>query len=130
MTRQLFGKINNHHLLRYCRPIRLEFTKETAEVINTDNDRMQNEIDKLIPTKIQNMTVKHQLLFTMIDGKICSTLCDTSSAVCYICGAKPSEMNDLKRVANKIVIEEHLKYGLSSLHAWIRCLEFLLHVAT
>jgi hypothetical protein len=56
---------------------------------------MQNEIDKLIPTKIQNMTVEHQLLFTMIDGKICSTLSDISSAVCYICGAKPSEMNDV-----------------------------------
>lgn len=90
---------------------------------------MQNKIDKLIPTKIQNMTVEYQLLFTIIDEKICSTFSDVSFAVYYICGAKPSEMNNLEKVANKIVIEEDMKYRLSSLHAWIRSLEFLLHVA-
>lgn len=38
----------------------------------------------------------HELFLTMIDGKVCQALTLTSSpSNCVICGAKPSEMNNL-----------------------------------
>jgi len=40
--------------------------------------------------------VVHELILTMIDGKICQTLTLTPSpSNCVICGAKPSAMNNL-----------------------------------
>lgn len=38
----------------------------------------------------------------MVDGKVAQVLTDTSSAaVCTICGAKPTEMNNLDKVPTK-----------------------------
>lgn len=65
----------------------------------------------------------------MIDGKICSTLSEVSLACCYICGATPKEMNNLKSVSTKTANEEHYKFGISTLHCWIRCFEFFLHLS-
>lgn len=50
-----------------------------------------------------------------------------STQSCYICGAKPSEMNN--SVINKQPNPEFYKYGLSSLHALIKMFECLLHIA-
>ncbi|KAL4718011.1 hypothetical protein ACJJTC_013065, partial [Scirpophaga incertulas] len=66
----------------------------------------------------------------MIDGKIATIVTDTpSAATCNICLAKPSEMNDLARIFSRPVQDEVYKYGLSTLHMWIRCLECLLHIS-
>lgn len=112
----------------YCRPIMFKFTKETQSTVATIKAGITEEIERLQPSKISQVEVKHQLLMTMIDGKITSYLSDTSSAVCDICKAKPTEMNKLESLAHRERNEEMSQYGISSLHAWIRCMECLLHI--
>jgi len=66
---------------------------------------------------------------TMVDGKICSALSHTSSSKCYICEAKPTEMDDLENCLKKKVSESRFEFGLSPLHSYIRFFEYFLHVS-
>lgn len=76
------------------------------------------------------MEVSHDLHMTMIDGKVSTALSETSShANCNICHAKPKEMNNLSLVLNKPVADNMYKYGLSSLHMWLRSMECILHIS-
>lgn len=70
------------------------------------------------------------MLLTMVDGKVCSALTGTKSAArCYICQAKPTQMNNLQKVRELPVDENSFQFGLSTLHAWIRFLEYFLSVS-
>ena len=79
------------------------------------------------------LSVSHTLHLTMIDGKVANANSGPrdvakSTMTCNICGAKPSEMNDLDPVIAKERDQEALQIGLSTLHAWIRMFEWILHV--
>ncbi|CAG4934584.1 unnamed protein product [Colias eurytheme] len=113
----------------YCRPIRFKFMKESEQAVLLEKTDIDNEIEALEPFQLQEVTVKHQLMMTMIDGKITSYISETSAAVCDICKAKSSEMNNLNNLHRRVKHEDMYKYGLSSLHSWIRCMECLLHIA-
>lgn len=65
----------------------------------------------------------------MIDGKICNILTNTCSMCCYICGAKPKETNVLNKIYRKQPDETCYSFGISSLHAWIRSMEWILHIS-
>lgn len=66
----------------------------------------------------------------MVDGKAINAITDTKSTqTCNICGATPKDMNNLKQLRKKENKTENYKFGLSTLHCWIRCLECLLHIA-
>lgn len=116
----------------YCRPIKFIFSKETNEFTITETNKVLEEVSQLLPTPCSvgesQITVKHDLLLTMTDGKVCNALTDTRSPQkCYICGATPKMMNgELKDV---VVKKEHYGFGLSTLHAWIRSFECLLHIS-
>ncbi|KAL4104078.1 hypothetical protein QTP88_019391 [Uroleucon formosanum] len=87
----------------FCRPIKFEFVKETTNTIITEINKIESEIINLVPSLCQNVEIEHKLVMTMIDGKVCNAITNTSSAArCYICNAKPSEMNDLDLVNKKI----------------------------
>lgn len=116
----------------YCRPMKFIFSKESTDLTVCETNVVLEEINGLQPTKSSvigtEVSVKHELLFTMIDGKVCNALTETSSSQkCYICGATPKLMNDESRefVANR----NNLGFGLSTLHAWIRSFECLLHIS-
>lgn len=116
-----------------CRPIKFLFSKEKSDMVNSETLIIRNQILKLQPTKIhlsngnRLINIRHQLLLTMVDGKVCNTLSGTkSSQTCYICKATPRNMN---LEPNKTSIDiENYGFGLSTLHAWIRCFECLLHI--
>lgn len=119
---------------KYCRPIRFQFLKETTDISKNEQQYITDQIDDLLPTNVElynrEIMIKHKLILTMIDGKICNAITDTkSSQTCYICGAKPTEMNDIDSVLQRNVKESSLAYGLSTLHAWIRFFEYFLHIA-
>ena len=114
----------------YCRPIQFKFMKECETSVQNEKQAIEQQINALQPSKLQEVTVKHQLLMTMIDGKITSYISETSTAVCDICKAKPTEMNKLEDIDRRSRNEDMYQYGLSSLHAWIRCMECLLHIGT
>ena len=70
------------------------------------------------------------MLCTMIDGKARQALTDTiSSQRCPICNSVPKDMNNLEALNKKPVNIESYQYGLPTLHAWIRNMEWILHLA-
>lgn len=120
---------------RYCRPIKFKYLKETSENIRLEVSAVDNEIKDLHPISMKTETesntdisLSYTPVFTMVDGKVINALTSSSSQSCFICKCKPSDMNKLDTINKFTVQAENLKYGLSSLHAWIRCFECLLHV--
>lgn len=119
--------------VRYCRPISIEFCKETPEKTKAVVDEITRQIESLRPSLINKdgvaVNVKHELFLTMIDGKVAQVLTETpSGSTCTICGATPRLMNDLLKVTARPENESAYQYGLSTLHAWIRCMEMVLHI--
>lgn len=114
----------------YCRPIFFKFMKETSFNVGNEKNSMDSEIENLTDTLTAGgKTISHSLNLTMIDGKITSLLSGTSTQRCDICKAKPKEMNNLELIAAKEFNTDVYKYGLSSLHAWIRFMECILHIS-
>lgn len=118
---------------RFCRPIKLIFEKESKSIIKNETDYINAQIIKIVPTTINigdnKIMINHTFHLTMIDGKVFSTLTDCAPQNCGICGAPPSAMNNLDKIKNFKVKISFYEYGLSTLHAWIRCLECVLHIA-
>ena len=76
------------------------------------------------------LQVKHILVLSMVDGKVANTLTGTtSSQKCNVCSSGPKDMNDLKKVLTAKVNTKSLELGLSTLHAYIRFMEWILHVS-
>ena len=117
----------------YCRPIKFIFSKETKDLVKNEEAEIQSQIDVLLPynnvAENHKIKVSYIMLLTMIDGIICNTLTDTSAASkCFICGATPKQMNTEVGI-QKLPKVENYRFGLSSLHLWIRCFECLLHIS-
>lgn len=116
----------------FCRPIKFIFAKETKEFTKIETTKVLEDINRLLPTIINTgdsqISVKHELLLTMTDGKVCNALTETlSSQKCFICGATPKIMNDESMPFDGN--QDHYGFGLSTLHAWIRCFECFLHIS-
>lgn len=96
---------------------------------------MDHQIDNLRPTKItinesKSVEIHHELLCSMIDGKICNVVtANKSSQTCFVCDATPNQMNNLDLISKRQNCTDHYKYGLSTLHAWIRFLDCVLHIS-
>ena len=65
----------------------------------------------------------------MVDGKIVSTMLDEASANCNFCSATPKQMQDVKSCKKRKLNSAALAFGLSSLHMWMRCAEYLLKIS-
>lgn len=120
--------------VRYCRPISIEMCKETPEKTKEVVQNIESQIKSLLPTFINcgthELEISHELLLTMVDGKVVKTLTNTTScAVCTICNASPKQMNDIPSTIKRTENENALQYGMSTLHAWIRCMEMILHLS-
>lgn len=120
---------------RFCRPIRLQFIHETTTVIKDQVTEIENQIKALTPTvsEITNsrISVHHKLLFTMIDGKVCNAVSENlSTQRCYLCGLTSKNFNNIELVSKQSIEDKSkLRFGISPLHAWIRCFECILHVS-
>ena len=114
---------------RSCRPVQLIWAKETPELIKSVVEDVKGQVSECQTTVIGNVQVKHEVHFTMIDGKVCNTLTDTKcSKVCYICKVPPSLINDLQHVKSRPIDKSALEFGIAPLHAHIRCFEYFLHI--
>ena len=120
----------------FCRPVKLQYKKESKELSKEEFDRVTDEIKNLslglISVGIDGqefVSVQFTVDLTMFDGKVVNALTDTSSTQsCNVCGAKPSEMNNLKVIRQKKPNQEALALGISSLHCLLRTFEFILHL--
>jgi len=121
---------------RFCRPIKLEFIKESIDVILRQKQLIENQIKELDIFKVlvEDCTIRvhFSLLLTLIDGKVLNAITNTKSYQnCPICHATPKQFNDLSNkdkgtfLANPL----SLQHGISPLHAWIRFFECCLHIS-
>lgn len=87
----------------FYRPIKFQFKKESKEVIDEGIHCINTEIENLNPLILNsNSKIEFVTLLTMVDNKICNQITESSSAMrCYICQAKPTEMNDLELINSK-----------------------------
>lgn len=102
--------------------------------MRTECLEIENQIAQLQPTKVfladKELSFKHIPVCTMIDGKTCNVLTDTaSSQACNICKATPKDMNDLSKVLARPCDTSNYRYGISVLHAYLRCYKYLLHIS-
>ncbi|KAG4081142.1 hypothetical protein HA402_011987 [Bradysia odoriphaga] len=65
----------------------------------------------------------------MLDGKSTGYLTSTATCNCPICGLTPKDLNNVEKVRSQETDKENYRFGLSSLHCWIRFLECVLHIA-
>eukprot|EP00733_Pompholyxophrys_punicea_P000623 Pompholyxophrys_punicea_v1_NODE_197_length_2826_cov_3.367737.p1 type:complete len:372 gc:universal NODE_197_length_2826_cov_3.367737:1830-715(-) len=119
---------------RFCRPLRITFAKESDPLCKKLREDVEKEMEKtknvIIPIADTLLKVDHQSELTMIDGKTFNVLTETkSNAVCGACKIKPSEMNDMKKIQTKATQPDLIKHGISNLHCYIRCLEYVLNVS-
>ena len=126
---------SSHH----CRPLHLQYRKETKELAIDEQQDVLEQLDRLgdivVLPKTEasdvslKITVDVKLDLTMFDNKIVNFLTDTkSTASCNVCGAKPTDMNNIEEIYSRPVNEDACAYGLSTLHCWIRSFEYILHL--
>lgn len=118
---------------RFCRPIKLLFEKETAVLSKKEIENVEKQIEAILPTQVfiagKEIKITPCFKLTMIDGKMFGVITDTSNQACAICGVTPKTMNNLQMIHQLSSDASKYEYGLSTLHAWIRCFECLLHIA-
>lgn len=105
---------------KFCRPIKFEFIKESHFTTNEEYRKVQSKIDQLRPFRLihKNVTaqITYQMELTLIDGKILNYISSNASQqTCNICGALPTEMNDLNKVRKKNCKADRYHFGLSTL---------------
>ena len=81
------------------------------------------------PTQFEFFQMYIKFCTNMIDGKVVSVIAESTSQKCGICGATPTMMNYLNAVKNRSYNINMFKYGMSTLHVWIRCFECILYIA-
>ncbi|XP_067637052.1 uncharacterized protein [Eurosta solidaginis] len=114
-----------------CRPILFKYEKESSELIKATVSDIKNQIAKLEPTIIEIeegnvIKIKHDFLLTMVDGKVLNLITNTTSTMKYpICKSQ----KDFENLDDSITDELYYEYGISPLHARIRCMEFVLKLA-
>lgn len=116
----------------FCRPIKFNYIKECKYIVKAEEQRVTADIENLqrfhINKNEREIAVNYKMLFTMLDGSAINTLSGTNATQnCFICGATPKLMNS-REIAERKKCAENYKYGLSSLHCWIRSFETLLHI--
>lgn len=132
--KQIFWNNLTPSSTRYCRPIALKIKKENIQNVKDEYKEVEKQILQLEPTIIRmdakEIKIKHVLICTMLDGKTINILTEnTNSQACNICKASAKDLNDLGKLQNRDCDESAFKFGISVLHAHIRCYEYLLHIA-
>lgn len=118
---------------RFCRVIKFIYKKETEALIKEECQVIEKQIMELEPTRVEvkgvAISIKHYLIMSMIDGKVCNVLTENKSTQrCFICKATSKEMNSLQPMVRE-VDESMYGFGISSLHAYIRTMECLLNIS-
>lgn len=117
--------------VHFCRPIFFQYAKESSEIIKSTVNDIKKQISELKPSVIQmkngkTVLIDYEFFLTMIDGKVLNVITDTSSTLkCAICKKSQKDFQNLDDSSD----EQNYEYGISPLHARIRCMEFILKLA-
>lgn len=69
-TNKIYWKNSHPFSTSLCRPVELRYKKETAELSKSIEEALKNEIDALNNVEVENISVRFNMLLTMIDGKV------------------------------------------------------------
>lgn len=73
-NKKILWKNHRPSSTRYCRPIKYEYKKESAQSTDQQVGEVNNEIDNIVPIKLKyndlEIEVRQTLIFSMIDGKV------------------------------------------------------------
>lgn len=117
--------------VHFCRPILFKYAKESTDLIQTTISSIRNQIEHIRPTVVyieekKSVMIQHEFFLTMIDGKVLNEITNTKSTLsCPIC--KRTQKNFQKE--DDSGDENNYEFGISPLHARIRCMEFILRLA-
>ena len=82
----------------------------------------------------KKVIVNYKLAFTVngkrstVNGQIFNSIANVPSSLrCYLCQATSKDFNEIDKILARPISEDNLKFGISSLHAWIRFFECCLH---
>ncbi|XP_044573606.1 uncharacterized protein LOC123257740 [Drosophila ananassae] len=131
----IFWNNRTSQSVRFCRPLKMEFAKETKDHILAEKNDLDRQIEHLIPFVLtileeRKITIAFDMHMTLIDGKVLNVLTGTNSCqLCSICGAGPKQFMDTIDQNSFKPKPGHLQYGISPLHAWIRVFELLLKIS-
>lgn len=133
-TRKVLWLNPSPQSVRFCRPLRLAYEKETLTALTTERDRLREEVETLQP---HTFTIKNGKEFTIVfdckcsllDGKALNAVvendCSTKCPICLVHMTKFNTSLDWQAVIDK----DHLCYGLGILHCEIKTFVFLLQVS-
>lgn len=111
-----------------CRPKKMIFQKENAQLTCQEVNQINEEIRMLQPTSIANLSVSAKMVFCMNDTKVINDVTGTNSQACYICRRSGKSLNFPILQTDEDDPEKY-KFGISPLHAMIRSMELLLKVS-
>ncbi|CAH1956324.1 unnamed protein product [Acanthoscelides obtectus] len=132
-TNKVLWKNESPSSTLYCRPIKFLFKKENADLVRNTEKEIITKIENTIPIEIKtkeghSYIIDVDMMLTMLDGIVGDVLSETNSTMkCIICGATPKDMNTLAGI-NRPPNVDNYRFGLSTLHCWIRFFECLLHI--
>ena len=112
----------------YCRPLRLQFLKESPEVIVAEKARLNEEITNLKDLQMDiasnSLKIEYQVFPSMFDIKSINALTSNDATqTFYICNLGNKHFKNIDYCLSAPVNEETLQYGISSLHARLRFFE-------
>lgn len=119
---------------RYTRLLGYQFVKESIEVIKNEVGRVEDQIRNLNACILEidgyRFSIAYDMILSMIDGKVVQVVNDSPSTQrCPHCKCPPSDMNNLPAVYSKAESLPALSAPLPTLHARIKFMECVLHIA-
>jgi len=100
----------------FCRPIKLQFVKESKEFILSEYNNLEKEISSLQQfqtiTENCNISVEFVLSLTLIDGKVLNVLTGTKSMqTCSNSHRNPKHFNVKANIEGRLFVLIKLKYA-------------------
>lgn len=129
--RQEVWSNNSPSSINLCRPIKMVFQKETADLIKREVESMMLQIQNLKATTLTinriSVDVSSELILSMVDGKVINSFTGTSSQACNLCGASGKKLSN--PIEAQICDDRNKIETIPVLHAYIRSMELLLNVS-
>ena len=97
--------------------------KETTDSIIEETEAIERQIIALSPSRVmvddEEITVRCQFVMSMVDGKVVNALTGTKfTHLCFVCRSTVDKLSDSSSPPSDVI--ENYRFGLQTLHAWIR----------
>lgn len=78
--KKIFYQNSNHHQSRYSRPMGISI-KETNNVTKEEIKYIKSQTTALTSSQIDDASIKHRMIFTIVDGKVYNAATHTKSTI-------------------------------------------------